>query len=715
MNPVHLLTFTALSVLLTCSGHSLHAQNNSKKGRPSTTEPKPTSVLFQGELPPPVRVNRYNKGTLSGIDPGNFDVGVVPCDNFYRFATGGWMKANPLPATESRWGTFNKLGKDNDEKIRVILEQRTNSGIDYPKGSPDQLVADFYRSALDESTLNMRGFEPVRARLKAIQEWDDRGTLMNLLAEMRWEGYGPFFGFYVGSDAKKSDQNIVNISQGGLSLPDRDYYLKSDSNSLVIQLAYRAYIDRMFALSGDRGEQQAGARIFALEKQLAEASMTRVDRRDPDKTYNKYAYSDFKRPENFGFLAWDAFFSGFSTPAFDSLIVGQPAFLKSLNNLLQACSDADLRLYLKWNVLNGSAGLLGSEAEQARFDFYQTTLSGTKQMKPRWERAIDLTNGNLGETVGQLFVREHFSPESRARVEEMVENLRDAFRDRIQKLSWMSVATQKEALKKLEAFRYKIGYPDQWKDYSMLDIRRDRLYENVLQVRRRGMELMLARIGKPVDRNEWGMTPQTVNAYYSPSLNEIVFPAGILQPPFFNAQAEDAVNYGGIGAVIGHEFSHGFDDKGSKFDGKGNLSNWWLEDDRRRFDSITAMITAQFEAFQPLPDQRIDGKLTLGENIADLAGLTMAYHAYNKAYGSTAAAFDGMTWQQRFFVGWAQVWAQNISEKELRKRLITDSHSPGEYRVLGPLSNLKEFQEAWGCQGTSLRMDVPESGRITLW
>ena len=672
-------------------------------------------ILFSCSLNPVEAQKSAKKPFISGVDPKNFDTDVVPCDNFYRFATGGWMKANPLPSTESRWGTFNKLGKDNDEKIRVILEQRTNSGVKYPKGSPDQLVADFYRSALDEATLNQRGFEPIRGRLKTIDTWTDRGSLMNLLAEMRWEGYAPFFGFYVGSDAKKSDQNIVNLGQGGLSLPDRDYYLKTDSNSLSIQVAFRTYVDRLFSLSGDRAELQAGARIFALEKQLAEASMTRVDRRDPDKTYNKYAYNDFKRPDQFGFLAWDDFFSAFATPGFDSLIVGQPAYLKSLQALLSTLSDEDLRLYLKWNVLNGSAGLLGAEAEQARFDFYQTTLSGTKQMKPRWERAIDLTNGNLGETVGQLFVREHFSPESRARVEEMVENLRDAFRERIQKLSWMSVATQQQALKKLEAFRYKIGYPDQWKDYSMLDIRSDRLYENVLQVRRRGMEIMLARIGKPVDRNEWGMTPQTVNAYYSPSLNEIVFPAGILQPPFFNAQAEDAVNYGGIGAVIGHEFSHGFDDKGSKFDGKGNLSNWWLDDDRRRFDSITAMITQQFEAFQPLPDQRIDGKLTLGENIADLAGLTMAYHAYNKAYGGQPTFFDGMSWQQRFFVGWAQVWAQNISEKELRKRLITDSHSPGEYRVLGPLSNLKEFQEAWGCPGTNLRMDVPASGRITLW
>ena len=562
-------------------------------------------LLFACALNPAAAQMTAKKPTISGIDPKNFDTDVVPCDNFYRFATGGWMKANPLPSTESRWGTFNKLGKDNDEKIRVILEQRTNSGVKYPKGSPDQLVADFYRSALDEATLNQRGFEPIRGRLKTIDTWTDRGTLMNLLAEMRWEGYAPFFGFYVGSDAKKSDQNIVNLGQGGLSLPDRDYYLKTDSNSLSIQVAFRTYVDRLFSLSGDRAELQAGARIFALEKQLAEASMTRVDRRDPDKTYNKYAYNDFKRPDQFGFLAWDDFFSAFATPGFDSLIVGQPAYLKSLQALLSTLSDEDLRLYLKWNVLNGSAGLLGAEAEQARFDFYQTTLSGTKQMKPRWERAIDLTNGNMGETVGQLFVREHFSPESRARVEEMVENLRDAFRERIQLLSWMSVATQQQALKKLEAFRYKIGYPDQWKDYSMLDIRSDRLYENVLQVRRRGMEIMLARIGKPVDRNEWGMTPQTVNAYYSPSLNEIVFPAGILQPPFFNAQAEDAVNYGGIGAVIGHEFSHGFDDKGSKFDGKGNLSNWWLDDDRRRFDSITAMITQQFEAFQPLPDHAL--------------------------------------------------------------------------------------------------------------
>jgi putative endopeptidase len=378
---------------------------------------------------------------------------------------------------------------------------------------------------------------------------------------------------------------------------------------------------------------------------------------------------------------------------------------------------ADLRNYLKWSVLNSSAGMLDGRFEKAQFDFYQTTLSGTTVMKPRWERAINLTNGSLGEVVGQLFVKEHFSAEAKQKVSEMVEHLRFAFKARIEALPWMSETTKEQALVKLAAFEYKIGYPDKWKDYSMVKIGPTTLFENVMQLRRHGYREMLAKIGQPIDKNEWGMTPQTVNAYYSPSRNEIVFPAGILQPPFYDPKAEDAVNFGGIGAVIGHEFSHGFDDKGSKYDAKGNLSNWWTEDDRKLFEERTGRIVAQFNAYEVLDGVFINGSLTQGENIADLAGLTMAYYAYlNAKAGSDDLnlLIDGYTWQQRFFLGWAQVWAQNISEKELRKRIITDSHSPGEYRVRGPLANMPEFREAWGCEAGQ-GMVAEERKQVVIW
>ncbi|MDP2187431.1 MAG: M13 family metallopeptidase [Sphingobacteriaceae bacterium] len=652
----------------------------------------------------------------SGIPRENLDLSTTPCENFYQYAAGGWMKANPMPETESRWGSFNKLAKQNDEKIKVILDRLAKGSSPVAKGSPEQLVGDFYRSALDTAALERLGTKPVQPYLAKIDALKDKKDLMKLLGELRPAGFGGFFSFYVGLDAKNSQINIVNLGQGGLGLPDRDYYLKTDAPSLEIQKAYVAYMTRLFKLAGVSQADNAASRVYAIEMQLAQASMSRVERRDPDKTYNKYSYADFSKDPALGYLKWQDFFAASATPDFKELVVGQVEFIKSLQPLIEKSSLTELKNYLKWSVLNSSAGMLTSNFEKAQFGFYQTTLSGTTVMKPRWERAVSLTNGSLGEVLGQLFVKEHFSKEAKAKVSEMVEHLRYAFKTRIEALDWMSETTKAEALVKLAAFEYKIGYPDKWKDYSKVDIRAGRLFENVVNTRRHGFAEMVAKIGQPVDKTEWGMTPQTVNAYYSPSRNEIVFPAGILQPPFYDPEAEDAVNYGGIGAVIGHEFSHGFDDKGSKYDASGNLSNWWTEEDRTQFEARTGKIVAQFNGYEVLEGININGSLTQGENIADLAGLTMAYYAYihAKEGQDIGAEIEGYTWQQRFFLGWAQVWAQNISEKELRKRIITDSHSPGEYRVRGPLANMPEFWEAWGCtpgQG----MVAPQEVQVKIW
>lgn len=652
----------------------------------------------------------------SGISNENLDLSTTPCENFYQYAAGGWMKANPMPETESRWGSFNKLAKQNDEKIKVILDRLAKGSSPVAKGSAEQLVGDFYRSALDTAALERLGTKPVQPYLAKIDALKDKKDLMKLLGELRPAGFGGFFSFYVGLDAKNSQMNIVNLGQGGLGLPDRDYYLKTDAPSLEIQQAYVAYMTRLFKLAGVAKAEEAASKVFQLEKQLAQASMSRVERRDPDKTYNKFSYADFSKDPALGYLKWQDFFAASATPDFTELVVGQVDFIKSLQPLIEKSSLTELKNYLKWSVLNSSAGLLTSNFEKAQFGFYQTTLSGTTVMKPRWERAVTLTNGSLGEVLGQLFVKEHFSKEAKAKVGEMVEHLRYAFKTRIEALDWMSETTKAEALVKLAAFEYKIGYPDKWKDYSKVDIRADRLFENVVNTRRHGFAEMVAKIGQPVDKTEWGMTPQTVNAYYSPSRNEIVFPAGILQPPFYDPNAEDAVNYGGIGAVIGHEFSHGFDDKGSKYDASGNLSNWWTEEDRTQFEARTGKIVAQFNGYEVLEGININGSLTQGENIADLAGLTMAYYAYihAKEGQDINVEIEGYTWQQRFFLGWAQVWAQNISEKELRKRIITDSHSPGEYRVRGPLANMPEFWEAWGCS-TGQGMVAPQEVQVKIW
>ncbi|MBL4707838.1 MAG: M13 family metallopeptidase, partial [Flavobacteriales bacterium] len=478
--------------------------------------------------------------------------------------------------------------------------------------------------------------------------------------------------------------------------------------------AYKYHLIKMFALINEEQSEAASSKVYAIEERMAKHSMTRVERRDPDKSYNKKSYNDLLRmsPQ----IDWKIYFSIIKLENVDNIIVSQPKYLKEINTLLKQTSIEDLKLYLKWKLIDAYASELNNDFVEANFDFFSRTLSGTEEMKPRWERALRKVNASLGQLVGKAFVTRHFPEDAKEDVHQMVENLRTVFKERVRKLEWMSEETKLKALEKLDAFNMKIGYPDTWINYSTLDISDNNQVLNVMNSRKFNFNRMINKLGKPVDKDEWFMTPQTVNAYYSSSQNEIVFPAGILQPPFYSTDADDALNYGGIGAVIGHEFSHGFDDQGSKYDAKGNLADWWTTEDRARFDARTDIVVKQFDGFYPLEDLHVNGNLTLGENIADLGGATMAYYALEKKIEKEGKPeeIDGFTYQQRFFLGWAQVWHMNMTEKELRRRIATDSHSPGQYRVKGPLANMSEFAEAFGCSKQDPMVNT-DSAKAVIW
>lgn len=640
-----------------------------------------------------------------------------PCNDFYSYAIGGWQSENPIPSTESRWGVFNILAKQNQDKIEGILNNLTKVKKAFPANSPEQQVKDFYLASQDSAMRNKRGIDPINSYIQQIEKAKNKQELMEVIAAWKPEGMGTFFSMYVGSDAKESGINRLHISQSGLHLPDRDYYLRDDSANSAIREAYKTHLATMMAFVEKKEDaEKSAALIFKLEEQIATLSMSRTERRDPDKTYNKFSYDEFT--QKYPGFDWAAYFKKAQVPSWKHVIVGQTDFLTNAINLWNDQSLDAWKAYYKWEILSNNAGVLSLDIEAAQFGFYSGVLRGTAEMKPFAERAVRKVNGNLGELVGQLFVKQYFSEDSKKQVSLMVEEIREVFRERILKLSWMSDTTKSKALEKLNAFTYKIGYPDKWRDYSKLNIKADALFENETAIARFGYARMMEKMEKPVDKSEWGMTPQTVNAYYNPSFNEIVFPAGILQPPFFDPKADDALNYGGIGGVIGHEFSHGFDDKGSKFDAEGNLNDWWTSNDRTRFNGLTNMIVEQFNAFEVLPGVHINGSMTQGENIADLAGLTLAYHALDKHYKThtpVGVELDGFTWKQRFFLGWAQVWAQNITEKELRNRIITDPHSPGQYRVIGPLSNLQEFWDAFGCKDENPMVQKDPGKRVVIW
>lgn len=653
-------------------------------------------------------------GIVRGYDRINMDESADPCTDFYQYAIGGWRAMNPIPATESRWGAFNILAKSNEDKLTRILEE-LKGGSDYAKGSNPQLLRDFYLSVLDTAELEKLGTKPLLAQWSEIDKVKNINDIIILTAKQKKTGFGDLFGFYVGTDAKNSAQTIVQLSQGGLSLPDVDYYTKQDDKSKQIRADFEQHISNMLALAGMKKTQEIAAKILQMETDLAGISMTRTERRDVEKTYNKMTRQGFAEWNKYA--DWNAFFKTIHSREIEELIIAQPDFFLNLGALLKKYTIADWKNYLKWHVLASRAGVLNQALQNESFRFNSTVLKGVSERKPLQERAVNMTNGSLGEPLGKLFVERHFSPESKAMVAAMIEDLRAAFRVRIENLDWMSAETKQNAFIKLEAFTYKIGYPEKWKDYSAADINAGTLYQNLNNLSTLRFAMMMDKLGKPVDKTEWSMTPQTVNAYYNAANNEIVFPAGILQAPFFDPNVEAALNYGGIGAVIGHEFSHGFDDRGSKFDAEGNLKNWWTDDDRANFEQRTKKIVEQFNRFEVIDGVFINGSLTQGENIADLAGLTLAYYALKRHYETRKPAgndLDGFTWQQRIFMGWALVWAQNISEKELRNRIITDPHSPGEYRVKGPLANMPEFWEAFGCKPTDPMVSKKQE-KVEIW
>ncbi|HYA64862.1 MAG TPA: M13 family metallopeptidase, partial [Candidatus Sulfotelmatobacter sp.] len=632
-----------------------------------------------------------------GFSLSNLDRSCKPCDDFYEFAMGGWMKANPIPPEYSTWGTFTRLADNNLTALRSILEAATNANA--PAGSNEQKIGDFYASCMDTTAIEAAGLKPISDNLAAIEAINDRKALDAEIARLQREGASVVFRFGSGQDYKDSSKVIAQAGQGGLGMPDRDYYFRDDDKSKQLRTDYIEHVTKMFELAGDAHEKATAEAntVMTIETALAKASRTRVELRNPEKNYNLMPLSEVKTlTPNW---SWENYLQAIGAPKLEEINVRQPEFFKEVNQELSSVPLADWKDYLRWHLLHASAPGLPEKFVQENFDFYDKKLNGTKEILPRWKRCVQSTDRNLGEALGQVYVDKYFPPAAKARAKEMVNNLIAALREDIPALSWMGPETKKEALAKLEAFTVKIGYPDKWRDYSKLTIEHSSYAANV----RRSFEFEhareLAKIGKPLDRTEWGMTPPTVNAYYNSGMNEIVFPAGILQPPFYNPNADDAVNYGGIGAVIGHEISHGFDDQGSKFDGKGNLHEWWTPEDRKNFTARGDCVVNQFNGYEVEPGLHQNGKLVLGESIGDLGGLAIAYAAYEKSIeGKRPKDVDGFTPEQRFFLGWAQVWGTNQRPEAARLRTNTDPHPLPRFRGNGPLSNMEAFAKAFGCK-----------------
>src|SRR6202158_2542293 len=633
-----------------------------------------------------------------GFDTANLDKTCKPCDDFYQFAMGGWMKSNPIPPEYPSWGTFTQLADKNQQNLRQILDDAVNAKA--AAGASKQKIGDFYASCMNATAIDAAGTKPLEPELARIAGIKNLADLQAEAELLHSKGVGALFRFSSNQDAKDSTRVIGGTVQGGLGLPEREYYLKEDDKSKQLREAYTKHVAKMFELLGDPADKSAAesAVILKVETALATASMKNTDLRDPDKTYHKLMLPDLKTPAPNS--SWEAYFKAAGHPELKEINVGQPDFFKALDAQLTATPIDDWKTYLRWHLVNTAAPGLSEKFVAEDFDFRGKTLTGAKEIQPRWKRCVQATDRVLGEALGQVYVQKYFPPQAKARALEMVHNLIAALRDDLHTLPWMGPDTRTQATAKLEAFAVKIGYTDNWRDYSALNIDRRSCAENQV----RGAEFDFARrlnkIGKPVDRTEWGMTPPTVNAYNNSSMNEIVFPAGILQPPFYDPKADDAVNYGGMGAVIGHEITHGFDDHGSQFDAHGNLSDWWTAEDRKNFDERASWVEKQFDGYEVEPGLHQNGKLVLGESIADLGGLAIAYAAYEKSLEGKPRPkeIDGFTAEQRFFLGWAQVWGANQRPEAARLQTKTNPHPLARFRGNGPLSNLAIFAQAFGCK-----------------
>jgi putative endopeptidase len=647
-----------------------------------------------------------------GLSRANLDESVPPCDDFYQYAAGTWRKNNPIPATEVAWGMTSTLAAKNRALVRRILEKAAADRTAKP-GSNTQKVGDFYAAAMDSAAIEKAGLKYLQPRLDRIRAIQDVAGVQAHLANPKNVGKG-WYGLGVYQDGKNSTAYAVQLRQGGLSLPNRDYYLADDARSKTIRAAYRTYQVNLFQLLGDdpaTAEKNAEA-VMRLETRLAKASRGPVALRDRERNYHKLtvaqAVADYPHL-NLPLRLKESGLSGTQ-----EIIVGQPEFLKEASARRKEEPIADQKQYLRWQLVSASVSALPKAFVDEEFRFTQV-LSGAKQPLPRWRRTQAATDAALGEAFGQLYVAEAFSPEAKARVKQMVENLRVAYAERIQAAEWMSAPTKAEALKKLNAFVVKIGYPDKWKDYSALRISRESALNNLFAATEWSTQDNLRKFGQPVDRGEWRFTPSTINAGYTPSLNDISFPAGILQPPYFDPQADDAVNYGGIGAVIGHEMTHGFDDQGRKVDSEGNLRDWWTKEDSEKFMDKAAVVGKQYDAFTPLDSVHVNGQLTMGENLADFGGLTIAYQAFQKTPQFKAGqSIDGFTPPQRFFLAWGQLWSASRRPEALRQQVQTDPHSPSQYRAAGPLQNMPEFQAAFSCKEGD-KMVRPAAVRAKIW
>ena len=662
---------------------------------------------------------------IPGINLEYMDTSVKPSEDFFKHVNGNWLKTNTIPDDRSRWGSFDELRQKTDEDALGILKAAMSDNKDLEKidvlpGSDQEKAVFLYQTIMDTVSRNKQGIEPLKPVLEKIDNIKNIQDLQAYLIEMEPKGGAGFFGFGVGADAKDSNMNVGYLGTGGLGLPDRDYYVKDDEDSKEKREKYVAHITKMLQFLGD-SEAQANAQakqILAFETSLAKPKMDKVELRDARKTYNPTAVSDLQKMVPA--IDWKTYFDGIGAKNLDTVIVSQPKYMKELQNILAKENVSNWKAYLRWSALNGAAGMLNDELDQANWDFYSKTLRGAKKQRPRDERALQTINWTVGEALGKLYVDKKFPPEAKAKAEEMIQNVIKAFEQRISVLPWMSEDTKKKAIEKLQATQIKIAYPDKWKDYSALKIQSveegGSYLQNMQNARAWNYQEDIEKLGKQVDKSEWYMAPQVVNAYFNPSYNEIVFPAAILQPPFYNYKADDAVNYGGIGAVIGHEISHSFDDSGARYDKDGNLNNWWTDEDLEEFTKLGKALADQYSSLEVLPDVHINGEFTLGENIGDLGGVNAAYDALQMSLkeNGNPGEIDGYTPEQRFFMSWATVWRTLYRDDALKTQIKTDPHSPGMNRAVQPLLNVDAFYEAFSIKEGDSMYIAPEE-RVKIW
>ena len=646
------------------------------------------------------------------IETGYMDRSVKPGDNFFLFVNGGWLKKAVIPPTETGIGSFLDLYNSTKEKLKTILDSVSN--VAQPNNSIEKKVGDFYAAGIDSVTVEKLGYTPVKVYLDEISGFTSAKSIMSFEAKLNKEGFSQIAEMGIGPDEKNSSTNIAAFAQGGIGMPDRDYYFKTDPASVAIQKAYMTYIEKIFALMGD--SQKAATKkmeaVYALEKQMAQQHRTMVELRDPQSNYHKMAIADLDK--QMPVFDWNTFLKAIGAST-DSVNINQPAYYFHLDTLLSSTPIDTWKAYYKFHIINSAAPYLSTAFVNAKFDFFNRALNGQQKIKPRWERVYRATDMYLGEALGQLYVKKYFTESAKKRMLELVTNLQKSFEAHISHLDWMSEATKAKANDKLNAFIKKIGFPDKWRDYKNVNVDKSKYFENIVSASKNEYAHMLSKLNKPVDKTEWIMTPPTINAYYNPTFNEIVFPAGILQFPFFDPEADDAINYGGIGMVIGHEMTHGFDDQGAQFDKDGNLKNWWANEDSVKFVAKSKSVIDLYNSFTVLDTLHVNGSLTTGENMADIGGISIAYDAFKMtSQGQSSIKIDGFTPDQRFFISLGQIWREKNKDETQRYYVNVDPHSPGEYRVNGPLQNFTPFYKAFNVQPGN-KMYLPEDKRITIW